>query len=256
MGENTMRRAGLQPSRCTATSKQSGARCKAWAVVGAQVCHTHGGGREEVRRRGDLTAVAAQLGVIGLPPRDTLRVVQRALSDRMLDAAGALRAAAEEGRPVDPEEHQRFIDASDRALVAARVALQAGVEESSDSRDDEAGELVARAVEWSLDGVLAILDLSHEQRAQVRQYGLELATWALQGGHPDKRPEPPKLLPVRVAVAELLPTPARRRSADTADEVWRRAQEAVDVVDAELVDDQDEGEVGGGDSTEDPGEAA
>jgi hypothetical protein len=252
MGENTMRRAGLQPSRCTATSKQSGARCKAWAVVGAQVCHTHGGGREEVRRRGDLTAVAAQLGVIGLPPRDTLRVVQRALSDRMLDAAGALRAAAEEGRPVDPEEHQRFIDASDRALVAARVALQAGVEESSDSRDDEAGELVARAVEWSLDGVLAILDLSHEQRAQVRQYGFELATWALQGGHPDKRPEPPKLLE-RVAVAELLPAPPRSRRRPDADDIWRRAAE---VVDAELVDDQDDGEVGDGDSEGDPEAAA
>ena len=105
MGENTMRRAGLQPQRCTAKSKQSGERCKAWAVVGAQVCFTHGGGREEVRRRGDLQATAAQLGVIGLPPTDTIRLVQRALSDRMLDAAGALRAAAEEGRPVDPEEH-------------------------------------------------------------------------------------------------------------------------------------------------------
>ena len=250
MGENTMRRAGLQPQRCTAKSKQSGERCKAWAVVGAQVCFTHGGGREEVRRRGDLQATAAQLGVIGLPPTDTIRLVQRALSDRMLDAAGALRAAAEEGRPVDPEEHQRFIDASDRALVAARVALQAGVEETADSRDDEAGELVARAVEWSLDGVLGILDLSHEQRAQVRQYGFQLAQWALEGGHPDKRPEAPKLLE-RVAVAELMwvcfDTPV------DADDVWKRAQ---DVVDAELVDDQDDEGGGDGDESGIGGEAA
>lgn len=252
MGENTMRRAGLQPQKCTATSKTTGDRCRQWAVVGSKVCHFHGGGREEVRRRGDLQATAAQLGVIGLPPRDTVRLVQRALSDRMLDAAGALRAAAEEGRPVDPEEHQRFVDASDRALVAARVALQAGVEESSDARDAEAGELVARAVEWSTDGVLAVLDLSHEQRAQVRQYAFELATWALQGGQPDKRPQPPKLLPDRVAVAELLPAPARSRRPD-ADDIWRRAQ---DVVDAELVDDQDDEEVSDGGESGAGGEAA
>lgn len=232
------RRSGLRPVKCTKKSKQSGEQCKRWATIGTSppVCHFHGGGRRAVKERADLAVVAAQLGATGLPPGETIRVVQRALSERMLDAAGALRAASEEGRPVSPEEHQRFIDASDRALIAARVALQHGVEETSDARDDEAGELVARTLEWTLDGVLAVLNLPQEQRLQVRAYGFELAGWALQGGDPATRPEAPRLLPASVAVGELLPAPARRRAPD-ADSVWSAAQQ---IVDAEVVDDEED----------------
>lgn len=243
MGANRMRRAGLAAQRCTATAKSTGERCEQHAIVGTSVCFWHGGGKRDVRMGGHLAATAAQLGAAGLPPAETVRLVQRALSEQMLDAAGALRAASEEGRPVSAEQHARFVDASDRALVAARVALAAGVEDQSDARDDEAGELVARSVGWSVDAVLAVLDLSAEQRIQLRQYALETAAWALQGGDPTTRPQAPKLLD-RVAVAELLPAPSRRRPPD-ADDVWRRAQE---VVDAELVDDQDDEE--GDDSDE------
>lgn len=233
------RRSGLRPVKCTKKSKQSGEQCKRWATIGTSppVCHFHGGGRRAVKERADLAVVAAQLGVIGLPPGDTIRLVQRALSDRMLEAAGALRATVEAGRSVDPEEHERFVQASDRALVAARVALAAGVEDEADGRDEETGELVAQAIGWTVDGVLDLLRLGADQRLQVRQYALELATWALQGGDPMARPTAPELLPrTMVAVGELMPAP-RRRSVPDADSVWSAAQQ---IVDAEVVDDEED----------------
>jgi hypothetical protein len=259
MGVNSQRRSGLQPQRCTAKAKCTGEQCGRWAVVGTRVCFVHSGTKKDVRANGQLKVVAAQLGAAGLPPGETVRVVQRALSEQMLSAAGVLRAASEEGRPIAPEEHQRFLDASDRALISARVALQHGVEETTGARDDEAGELLARSVSWSLDGVLDVLPgLSREQRQQARMYGLELAKWAFEGGDPRTRPEAPKLLPDRLPVAELMPGPRHRRAPE-ADAVWRRAQQVVDqgdeLVDAELVDDQDDEEVGDGESG-DPGEVA
>jgi len=205
----------------------------------------HGSAKGDVRDKANVQVAAAQLGVLGLPPKDTVRVVQRVLSDRMLDAAGVLRAAAEEGRQVDPEEHQRFVEASDRALVAARVALAAGVEDGTDSRDDEAGELVARALSWAIDGVLEVLSLSPERRLQMRRYALEMGQWALEGGNPEERPADPVLLPERVAVGELLPAPARRR-APTPDEIWAEAEQLVDAEIVEEDDDDDDTDAGPG----------
>jgi hypothetical protein len=259
MGVNSQRRSGLQPERCTATAKRTGERCGRWAVVGCAVCWVHGGGKKDVVANGQLRTVAAQLGVAGLPPSESIRVIQRALSSQMLKAAGVLEAAAQEGRPIGAAEYERFESAADKALIAARIALQHGVEETTDAHDEETGELLAKAVSWTVDGVLDILPgLSHEQRAQVREYGLRTAMWAFSDGSPATRPEAPKLLPDHVAVAELLPAPRRRRSA--ADDVWRRAQPVVDqddeLVDAELVDDQDEGEVGDGDEGDAPDAAA
>lgn len=212
--------------------------------------------------KGDLAAVAAQLGVTGLPPQETVRLVQRALSAQMLRAAGALEAAVAEGRPIAAEDQERFERAADQALVAARIALAANVEEARSRDHEETGELVSTSLGLALDGVLDVLQLPYEQKKQVRVYGLELAQWALLGALPGERPEAPKLPDVVgtrpvVAVGELLPAPSRRRSAPDADEVWRRAQEIVDqdgeVVDAEVVDDE---EVGDGDESGDPGEAA
>lgn len=249
MGDNSMRRVGLQPQKCRAKAKSTGRPCGQWAVVGSTVCYSHGGGRGDVRANGELRAVAAQIGAVGLPPDQTIKLVQRALSDQMLRAAGVLQAAAAENRPVDPAEYERFESVADKAMIAARVALQSGVEDqdAADAVENENRQLVADALMWTIDAVLKLLEVPGTQRLQVREFAIRMSIWALEGGDPTKRPEEPKLLPDTVAVAELLPAPARRRQPDAADDVWRRAQT---IVDAEVVED-DGGDDGGDDEDDD-----
>jgi hypothetical protein len=247
------RRAGLPPVRCTAWSKQAGRQCRNWAVIGAQVCRRHGGARPVVEQKGDMKAIAAQLGVRGLPPGETVRIISRVLSDRMLHAAAALSDAAAEG--ADTAELGAAFDViADKSLVAARVALAAGVEGQRDADLDIAGELVTSALSEALSGVVSVLPVGVRSlwAPLLESYGFALAGWSLQpakdrGPRPEapKLPELPGAVPQqRVAFGELMPAP-RRRSASDADDVWRRAQE---VVDAEVVEDDeeddDDGDVG------------
>jgi hypothetical protein len=251
------RRAGLRPVKCGATSKQSREQCRRWAIVGTVPprCNFHGGARKIVKDKAELAAVAAQLGMVGLEPAETIRIVQRVLSDQMLRAAGALAAAAEEGRPVDPAEHQRFIDSSDRALVAARVALSTIVAEASDLREqdqEEAAELAVKAVSWAIDSVIGLVpQMEGEQRQALKAYALDMAGWAF-AGCPDPRPVPPKMPSVlrdpRPAVGELMPAPWRRPVPD-AEDVWAQVQE---VVDAEVVE-EDDGDARDGEDARDSG---
>lgn len=264
VGENTMRRAGLGPTKCTATAKSSGARCKQWAIVGCTVCHKHGGGRKAVRANGDLRAVAAQLAIVGLAPDATVRIVQRVLSERMLAEAETLRTASEQGRKVSAEEEQRFIDASERALTAAAAAIRLGVEQQADTEREELTELVSGAVRMTIDAIMAVLPGGLKYWNDLHSYAVAMTAWALapesaRGERPDLPADPPEhLLPGYVhpttyygpgataphgsaqgpAVAELMPAPRRRRTAD-ADSVWRAAQQ---IVDAEVVDDQEDGD--------------
>lgn len=269
MAENSQRRAGLPRQRCTAKSKQSGARCQKWATVGASVCHSHGGGKRSVKERGDLQVVAAQLGLLGLPPAETVRVVQRVLSERMVREAQAIRDALERGEPVDADTHQRWEQIADKALVSARVALAAGIEEQSDTGRQDLVDTVGAGVRLAMDAVMRALPGGLKYWADLHDYAMAMIGWALapedgRGPQPELPADPPEhLLPGYVhpstyygpgteapapygpaqtaAVAELLPGPRRRRPVD-ADSVWQAAQ---DVIDAELVDDQDDGEVDG-----------
>ena len=238
------RRAGLPPTRCEAQSKQAGRQCRRWATIGTVPprCRMHGGAKKDVRANGDMRVVATQLGLVGLPPDQTIKLVQRALSDQMLRAAGVLQAAAAENRPVDPVEYERFESVADKALIAARVALQSGVEDqdAADAVEGENRQLVANALTWTVDAVLDVVGLSGPQRLQVREFSIRMSIWALEGADPRERPEAPKLLPDRVAVGELLPAP-RRGPAPDADQVWAAAQEIVDVEFEE--DDDDDGAV-------------
>jgi len=58
--------------RCTATSSQSGERCKKRPVVGAKVCPTHGGSAPQVRAKAAVrvleAAVAREIGQQGWEP--------------------------------------------------------------------------------------------------------------------------------------------------------------------------------------------
>ena len=254
------RRSGLRPVKCGAKSKQSQQQCKRWATVGTAPprCHYHGGNKGVVKDKADLAVTAAQLGVLGLPPAQTISVVQRVLSQMMLQAAGALAAASEEGRPADPAENTAFVEASDRALVAARVALQAGVEQQSDEEREELAELVAGAVRTTVDAVMWALPGGLKHWHDLRDYAMAMIGWALtpetdRGERPGLPADPPEhLLPGYVhpstgwgggrpgfaAAGELLPGPIRRRAAPDADAVWAAAQE---IADAEIVGEEDDG---------------
>src|SRR5690606_12004830 len=124
-------------------------------------------------------------------------------------------------------------------------ALAAGVEDGTDSRDDEAGELVARALSWAIDGVLEVLSLSPERRLQMRRYALEMGQWALEGGTPEESAGDTVLLAERVAGGELLPAPARRR-APTPGESGAEAEQLVDAEIVEEDDDDDDTDAGPG----------
>lgn len=248
MANQADRRSGLRPVKCTKKSKQSQEQCRNWAVIGTSppICRIHGGARGAVKDKADLAVVAAQLGAVGLAPAETIKVVQRAVSDQFLRAAGVLQAAAAEGRPVDAEEFARYEKAADQALAAARIAMAAGVEDqdAEDLREEGNRELVATALRWTIDAVLHVLRLPGQQRLEIRDYAFAMSVWALEGGDPRTRPEEPKLAgmvdaqPV-VVRAELMPAPFRRRSAPDADSVWSAAQQ---IVDAEVVDDEEDGD--------------
>jgi hypothetical protein len=279
MAENSQRRAGLPRQRCTAKSKQSGERCQKWATVGASVCHSHGGAKRSVKERGDLQVVAAQLGLLGLPPAETVRVIQRVLSERMVREAETIRDALERGEQVDADAHQRWEQIADKALVSARVALSAGIEEQNDAARQDLVDTVGAGVRLAMDAVMRALPGGLKYWNDLHDYAMAMIRWALapedeRGSQPELPADPPQhLMPGYVhpttyygpgtkppaeygsaqspAVAELLPAP-RRRPVD-ADDVWRRASA---IVDAELVEDQDEGEVDDGDEGGIGGEAA
>lgn len=264
MPNHADRRSGLPPVRCAAQSKQSGQQCKRFSVVGLVPprCPLHAGKSSAAAKAdGDLQSTAAQLGVLGLPPAQTIAVVQRVLSEMMLRAAGALAAAAEDGRPADRSENQAFIDASDRALVAARVALAAGVEERSDQEQEELALLVVGAVRTTVDAVMLALPGNLQHWHALHDFAMQMTAWALspesdRGERPPPPADPePHLLPgyqhpttrgagyAGVAVAELLPGPLSRRPPD-ADDIWRAAEE---IADAEIVE-EDGDDVAGADS--------
>ena len=209
-----------------------------------------------------MAVTAAQLGLLGLPPAQTISIVQRVLSEQMLRAAGALAAAAEEGRPADPAENTAFVEASDRALVAARVALQAGVEQQTDEDRDELAQMVVEAVRVTVDAVMWALPGGLKHWHDLRDYAMAMTAWALRpesdrGERPGLPADPPEhLLPGYVhgqtwagpggpAIGELMPAPSRPRSAPDADAVWSAAQEIVDVEFEEDDDDDDDGTVAG-----------
>lgn len=241
------RRSGLRPVKCTKKSKQSQQQCRNWAVVGSvpPVCRIHGGGKGDVKAKADLRVVASQLGLAGLEPTETIHVIQKVLSEQFLRAAGQLEAAAAEGRPVDPLEHQRFVDSADRSLVAARLALSTVVSNAAEIRTEaegEAVELTVNAVTWTIDAVLSLVPLDGDDRLRVREYGMAMARWALEGAQ-SERPKPPNLAVAEpgpaVVRAELLPGPRRRRAVD-ADSIWAAAEQIIDVEVEEDDDDDDD----------------
>ena len=138
----------MEGARCSATSKQSGIRCKRWPVPGARVCFVHGGGAPAVVARARLRlAENADVGAVrlvdligsddpGVAHRAACAVLDRAgigRSDRV-EVTGAISVQAEQivtvitnvigDLGIDLDDRVRRVVASNlRAMSASTRAL-------------------------------------------------------------------------------------------------------------------------------------
>lgn len=118
--------------QCSATSKQSGARCKRHAIVGGSVCKMHGGGAPQTRARAQERIAQA------FDP--ALAYLLRASRQKEINAAGVQaardlldRAGFAPTRDPAAPMVQINIDASARESLRARIL---GIKERLGDRSD------------------------------------------------------------------------------------------------------------------------
>jgi hypothetical protein len=130
--------------QCTAKSKRSGQRCKAWAVRGKDVCHIHGGktpngvanpnyqhGRysrylparlldryHEAEADGELLALRAEIALIDSRLLDVLKRVESGESSRIWSKLGESVDALQAAQLIGDEIGQRHAISSLIGLVA------------------------------------------------------------------------------------------------------------------------------------------
>lgn len=180
--------------RCTATSQQSGSRCKKAAIRGGTVCQSHGGGAPAVKAaaaaRLTRTAAENQVATLGLPVDIE---PQRALLDEVHRAAGAVAWIAGivagldeesvtfgvskvvEGGPGGGSTERRaavnvwvqlYGEERDRLTRAAKLAIDAGVSERLVTIEEEKGALLALLLNSIIDDPAT--GLGDSQRTALR----------------------------------------------------------------------------------------
>lgn len=176
--------------RCTATSKQTGKRCGAWAIPGGTVCKWHGGNTpnakkaaaqrlQEDQARADAARFAARTDIH--PADALLELVQyqagivdywRGRVEDVNDADlewGVTREKTggdDAGTTSEAAPHIAYrllTEAQDKLAAYAAAALKAGVDERRVRLAEQQGALVAQVIR----GVLAALNLTPEQEALV-----------------------------------------------------------------------------------------
>ena len=176
--------------RCTATSKQTGKRCGAWAIPGGTVCKWHGGNApnakkaaaqrlQEDQARTDAARFAARTDI---HPADALLELvhyQAGIVDywrgRVEDVNDAdlewgvtreKTGGDDAGTTSEAAPHIAYrllTEAQDKLAAYAAAALKAGVDERRVRLAEQQGALVAQVIR----GVLAALNLTPEQEALV-----------------------------------------------------------------------------------------
>ena len=171
-----------EPAQCTATSSQSGQRCKARPMAGATVCSTHGGRAPQVRAkaaerlleakiRGELAK--AEITPITDPAAAyaDLAAEQWAFKELarqqlvVLESWGSYsEALGEQVRPA-VQVYTQALAATQKVLAdMLRIGLSAEALRAAKERPSrEQAEALGRVI----DGLLGGLDLSAEQRARV-----------------------------------------------------------------------------------------
>lgn len=188
---------GLEIPRCTATSTQTGERCRKRPIVGGTVCYTHGGATPQVKaaaaERVLEQAVAREIGRQGWQPvtdpigayadnagevlafKDRLRERVETLDDWTLRIA-AFGAGDDEddGRQLMAmgEQVRAYVAAYERALDRAERTLARMITLGLDAKAIELrAEMFRQAAGERLRdvvlGVLAEIGLTDEQQARV-----------------------------------------------------------------------------------------
>lgn len=150
------------PRQCTARSKRSGKRCRAFAVRGASVCRTHGGAAPAVRAKAQARLLAQQAEA------DAGRVLAHEATERLENPLEALGRLAVEALALKDALAAR-VNALDRIRAGAGEVEQLRVEVS--------------LYERALDRSAKFLDLLarnnwEERRVELEQGRAQLVTAA------------------------------------------------------------------------------
>jgi hypothetical protein len=99
----------MTSQRCSAHNKRNGAPCKNWAILGGDVCRSHGGGAPQVKKK-----ARERLALVHITPERTLLEIARiAYSDvaSFFNDDGTLK------KPQELDEDQRGFFAGFEAIV-------------------------------------------------------------------------------------------------------------------------------------------
>lgn len=176
---------GDDPGRCTATAKRTGERCSKWAVAGASVCRSHGGGAPQVRaaarKRVAQERAAKSLAEVELSDEDIdpveelldwlkrVRVVEDWLADQVAQLDTKLDSLDDHARREALPVVQLWTEALDRTGKALLDVNKLGLEE----RMTQVKEAQAIAVGAALDAALAEAEVPPDLQDRIRA---ELAT--------------------------------------------------------------------------------
>lgn len=181
--------------RCTATSSQSGERCRKRPVVGATVCPTHGGSAPQVRAKAAVrvleAAVAREIGQQGWEPvtdpvgayadnagevlafKDRLRERVEQLDDWTMRIA-AFGAGDEDGGQLMAmgEQVRAYVAAYERSLDRAERTLARMISLGFDAkalrlREEEIYRAAGDQINATVGAILKDLALTPEQQAKA-----------------------------------------------------------------------------------------
>src|SRR5262245_5357551 len=129
------------PTRCVATSRSTGERCKMAPMRGTTVCRKHGGKAPQVQRKAQQRIALAEALTRGERRHPWLV---------LLDALHAADVLAQEARVklsqnenITPAQIDDFVDAIERAARMAKVTLDAKALEFATKQSALDGERIA-----------------------------------------------------------------------------------------------------------------
>lgn len=123
----------LPPRRCSArSSRRPGEQCRRYALVGSDVCHSHGGGAPQVVAKAAERVLLAE--EISRSPRRSPREVLIAAAHTADVLLG--RAIAAAGEPLSPDQLDEVVSSVGRAAHLAKITLDAGLDEGTLNQEE------------------------------------------------------------------------------------------------------------------------
>ncbi|GAA5119253.1 hypothetical protein GCM10025762_36890 [Haloechinothrix salitolerans] len=222
--------------KCTATSRRSGKQCRRWATPGTTVCPNHGSKAPGTVRKANERLTLAELmqgdrrhpWEVVLDHTHTIDVIAR-----------EARLGLTEGEEITPEQLDRIVETAKVAHHLAKTAIDTRAHEHIAEHYQRnvqlEGEIISAVVRDVVTALVDGLGFHPVQRTQVMEWALEAASARLAAGpdgSADVIPDPP-VPRLAIESGTTTGTPDDDTSRDDSG-----PNEANDVVDAELVDDE------------------